>query len=128
MTTYPLDKVSLAVLVGDICGADDWEGVEVVAESSLDWLPAPFRHGGSLAVDTDRGYRPLSLPIFHLRPAAELFATVVKELWEKYFHSNRIWTGVNTILRSRIRIILKAFALIPKAWHFHSQLDTRRSD
>jgi len=47
MTTYPLDEVFLAVLVGVICGADDWEGVETVAESSLDWLRGflPFDEG-----------------------------------------------------------------------------------
>jgi len=38
MVTYPLDEVLLATLVGVVCGADDWEGVEEVAIGALDWL------------------------------------------------------------------------------------------
>ena len=47
MVTYPLDEVLLATLVGVVCGADDWEGVEEVAEGSLDWLRGflPFAAG-----------------------------------------------------------------------------------
>ena len=28
----------LATLVGVVCGADDWEGVEEIATGALDWL------------------------------------------------------------------------------------------
>jgi predicted transposase YbfD/YdcC len=47
MVTYPLDEVLLATLVGVVCGADDWEGVEEVASGALDWLRAflPFASG-----------------------------------------------------------------------------------
>ena len=47
MTTYPLDEVLLAALVGVVCGADDWEGVETVAEGALEWLRGllPFAEG-----------------------------------------------------------------------------------
>ena len=47
MTTYPLDEILLATLVGVVCGADDWEGVEAVAEGALDWLREflPFAEG-----------------------------------------------------------------------------------
>jgi hypothetical protein len=38
MVTYPLDEVLLATLVGVVCGADDWEGVEEVATGALDWF------------------------------------------------------------------------------------------
>ena len=38
MVTYPLDEVLLATLVGVVCGADDWEGVEEVATGALEWL------------------------------------------------------------------------------------------
>ena len=38
MVSYPLDEVLLATLVGVVCGADDWEGVEEVATGALDWL------------------------------------------------------------------------------------------
>lgn len=40
MVTYPLDEVLLATLVGVVCGADDWEGVEEVAAGALvKWTP-----------------------------------------------------------------------------------------
>src|SRR5208282_486818 len=44
---YPLDEVLLATLVGVVCGADDWEGVEEVAAGALDWLRdfLPFAYG-----------------------------------------------------------------------------------
>src|SRR5271157_1444189 len=47
MVTYPLDEVLLATLVGVVCGADDWEGVEDVATGALDWLRGflPFANG-----------------------------------------------------------------------------------
>jgi predicted transposase YbfD/YdcC len=47
MVTYPLDEVLLATLVGVVCGADDWEGVEEIAEGALDWLRGflPFANG-----------------------------------------------------------------------------------
>jgi hypothetical protein len=38
MVTYPLDEVLLATLVGVVCGADDWEGVEEVSAGALEWL------------------------------------------------------------------------------------------
>ncbi len=47
MVTYPLDEVLLATLVGVVCGADDWEGVEEIATGALDWLGGflPFANG-----------------------------------------------------------------------------------
>lgn len=47
MVTYPLDEILLATLVGVLCGADDWEGVEFFSAESLDWLRKflPFRAG-----------------------------------------------------------------------------------
>ena len=47
MVTYPLDEVLLATLVGVVCGADDWDGVEEVATGALDWLRGflPFKNG-----------------------------------------------------------------------------------
>jgi len=47
MVTYPLDEVLLATLVGVVCGADDWDGVEEVATGALDWLRGflPFANG-----------------------------------------------------------------------------------
>jgi predicted transposase YbfD/YdcC len=38
MVTYPLDEILLATLVGVVCGANDWEGVEEIATGALDWL------------------------------------------------------------------------------------------
>ena len=47
MVTYPLDEVLLATLVGVVCGADDWDGVEEVATGALDWLRGflPYKNG-----------------------------------------------------------------------------------
>ena len=47
MVTYPLDEVLLATLVGVVCGADDWDGVEEVAKGALKWLEGylPFKNG-----------------------------------------------------------------------------------
>jgi predicted transposase YbfD/YdcC len=47
MVTYPLDEVLLATLVGVVCGADDWEGVEEVSAGALEWLRGflPFAAG-----------------------------------------------------------------------------------
>jgi predicted transposase YbfD/YdcC len=47
MVTYPLDELLLATLVGVVCGADDWEGVEEIATGALDWLGGflPFANG-----------------------------------------------------------------------------------
>lgn len=47
MVTYPLDEVLLATLVGVVCGADDWDGIEEVATGALDWLRGflPFKSG-----------------------------------------------------------------------------------
>ena len=45
----PLDEVLLATLVGVVCGADGWEGVEEVATGAVDWLRGflPFVHAKS---------------------------------------------------------------------------------
>src|ERR1700677_4317561 len=47
MVIYPLDELLFATLVGVVCGADDWEGVEEVATGALDWLRGflPFANG-----------------------------------------------------------------------------------
>lgn len=47
MVTYPLDEILLSTLVGVVCGADDWDGIEEVATGALDWLREflPFEHG-----------------------------------------------------------------------------------
>ena len=47
MTTYPLGEILLATLVGVVCGADDWEGVETIGEAALEWLRRflPFADG-----------------------------------------------------------------------------------
>ena len=47
MTTYPRGEVLLATLVGVVCGADDFEGVETIGEAALEWLRRflPFARG-----------------------------------------------------------------------------------
>jgi DDE_Tnp_1-associated len=36
MVSCPLDEILLATLTGAVCGADDWEGIEEVANGALD--------------------------------------------------------------------------------------------
>lgn len=47
MVTYPLDEVLLATLVGVLCGADDWDVIELLSREYLPWLKQflPFQHG-----------------------------------------------------------------------------------
>jgi predicted transposase YbfD/YdcC len=61
MVTYPLDEVLLATLVGVVCGADDWEGVEEIAAGALDWLRGflPFANGVPTAQTLRKVFRLL---------------------------------------------------------------------
>ena len=61
MVTYPLNEVLLATLVGVVCGADDWEGVEEVATGALDWLEGflPFANGVPTAQTLRKVFRLL---------------------------------------------------------------------
>ena len=61
MVTYPLDEVLLATLVGVVCGADDWEGVEEIATGALDWLRGflPFANGVPTAQTLRKVFRLL---------------------------------------------------------------------
>lgn len=47
MVTYPLDEILLATLVGVLCGADDWDTVELLAREYLTWLKRflPYKCG-----------------------------------------------------------------------------------
>ena len=47
MVTHPLDEILLAALVGVVCGADDWDGIEEIATGALDWLRGflPYTNG-----------------------------------------------------------------------------------
>lgn len=61
MVTYPLDEILLTTLVGVVCGADDWEGVEEAATGALDWLRAflPFENGIATAQTLRKVFRLL---------------------------------------------------------------------
>jgi predicted transposase YbfD/YdcC len=61
MVTYPLDELLLATLVGVVCGADDWEGVEEIANGALDWLRGflAFRDGVATAQTFRKVFRLL---------------------------------------------------------------------
>ncbi len=47
MVTYPLDEILLAKLVGVLCGADDFEAVELLTREYLAWLKKflPYKAG-----------------------------------------------------------------------------------
>jgi len=61
MVTYPLDEILLTTLVGVVCGADDWDGVEEVATGALDWLRSylPFENGVATAQTLRKVFRLL---------------------------------------------------------------------
>jgi predicted transposase YbfD/YdcC len=61
MVTYPLDEILLTTLVGVICGADDWDGVEEIATGALDWLRSflPFAPGIATAQTLRKVFRLL---------------------------------------------------------------------
>jgi predicted transposase YbfD/YdcC len=61
MVTYPLDEIFLTTLVGVICGADDWDGVEEIAAGALDWLRGylPFESGVATAQTLRKVFRLL---------------------------------------------------------------------
>jgi predicted transposase YbfD/YdcC len=61
MVIYPLDELLLATLVGVVCGADDWEGVEEIAAGALDWLRGflPFANGIATAQTLRKVFRLL---------------------------------------------------------------------
>jgi predicted transposase YbfD/YdcC len=45
--TYPLPEILLGAVVGTVCGAEDWEEIELVCEERLDFLRGylPYDHG-----------------------------------------------------------------------------------
>jgi predicted transposase YbfD/YdcC len=47
MVTYPLDEILLATLVGVLCGADDWDVIELLNREYLVWLKQflPYKSG-----------------------------------------------------------------------------------
>jgi len=47
MVIYPLNEVLLATLVGVLCGADDWDAIELLSREYLPWLKRflPFKWG-----------------------------------------------------------------------------------
>ena len=61
MVTYPLDELLLARLVGVVCAADDWDGVEEVAKGALAWLRGflPYRNGVATAQTFRKVFRLL---------------------------------------------------------------------
>jgi predicted transposase YbfD/YdcC len=61
MVTYPLDELLLATLVGVVCGADDWDGIEEIANGALGWLCGflPFANGVATAQTFRKVFRLL---------------------------------------------------------------------
>ena len=66
MTPYPLEEIFLAALVAVVCGADDREGVETVADGALDWLRGflPFAYGVPTAQTFRKVFRLLDARAF----------------------------------------------------------------
>ena len=47
MTTYPLEEILLAILIGVLCRAEDFDEIEYICTRELSWLRAilPYKHG-----------------------------------------------------------------------------------
>lgn len=61
MTTYPLDEILLTVLVGLLCGMDDFDEVALFGVENLPWLQRflPFKNGIASAHTLRRALRAL---------------------------------------------------------------------
>ena len=72
MVIYPLNEVLLATLVGVVCGADDWDAIELLSREYLPWLRQflPFRHGVPQAQSFRKVFRRLPPRILEERFAA----------------------------------------------------------
>ena len=77
MVIYPLDEVLLATLVGVLCGADDWDAIELLSREYLPWLKQflPFKRGVPKAQSFRKIFRLLPPKILE-----ERFATWVSSL------------------------------------------------
>jgi predicted transposase YbfD/YdcC len=62
MVTYPLNEMLLATLVGVLCGADDWDEIELLGLEYLDWLRQflPYKEGIAQAQTFRKVFRLLS--------------------------------------------------------------------
>ena len=79
MATYPLDEILLATLVGVLCGADDWEAVELLSREYLGWLKQflPYKSGVPHAQIFRKVFRLLKPEVLE-----ECFASWVTSLQE----------------------------------------------
>jgi predicted transposase YbfD/YdcC len=72
MVTYPLNEVLLVTLVGVLCGADDWDVIELLGMEYLSWLKRflPFKHGVPQAQTLRKIFRLLPPKVLEERFAA----------------------------------------------------------
>jgi hypothetical protein len=72
MVIYPLNEVLLATLVGVLCGADDWDTIELLSREYLPWLKRflPFKCGVPQAQTFRKVFRLLPPKVLEQRFAA----------------------------------------------------------
>jgi predicted transposase YbfD/YdcC len=72
MVIYPLNEVLLATLVGVLCGADDWDAIELLSREYLPWLKRflPFKCGVPQAQTFRKVFRLLPPKVLEQRFAA----------------------------------------------------------
>jgi DDE_Tnp_1-associated/Transposase DDE domain len=72
MVIYPLNEVLLATLVGVLCGADDWDAIELLSREYLAWLKRflPFKCGVPQAQTFRKVFRLLPPKVLEQRFAA----------------------------------------------------------
>lgn len=72
MINYPLNEVLLSTLVGVLCGADDFEAIELLSLEYLPWLKQflPFEHGIPKAQTFRKIFRVLPPKILEARFSA----------------------------------------------------------
>src|ERR1700679_3068098 len=86
MVIYPLDELLFATLVGVVCGADDWEGVEEVATGALDWL---------------RGFLPFANGIPTAQPLRRVFLLLDSEALQRGFGGSAARRSARSYRRGR---------------------------
>jgi len=90
MVTYPLDEILLATLVGVLCGADDWEAIELLSREYLGWL---------------KQFLPYKTGIPHAQTFRKVFRLLKPEVLEQCFAS---WVAsLQEIVRGVVAVVLR---------------------
>ncbi|MGH6842242.1 MAG: transposase family protein [Methylocella sp.] len=90
MVTYPLDEILLATLVGVVCGAGDFEAVELLTREYLAWL---------------KKFLPCKAGIPQAQTLRKVFRLLKPEALERCFAS---WVAsLQEIVRGVVAVVLR---------------------